>query len=77
MSLIRLIWRILSLSRRGKCGERINNIMDYLTKYYKNLSEQLQEKVNNLQKLLNDDEDYKDILRARPHWIIVTGKSWS
>lgn len=41
--------------------------MDYLTKYYKNLSEQLQEKVNNLQKLLNEDEDYKDILRARPH----------
>ena len=29
--------------------------MDYLTKYYKNLSEQLQEKVNHLQKLLNEN----------------------
>ena len=30
--------------------------MDYLTNYYKNLSEQLQAKVNNLQKLLTEME---------------------
>jgi hypothetical protein len=30
--------------------------MNYLTQYYKNLSEQLQEKVNHLQKLLNEED---------------------
>jgi hypothetical protein len=36
--------------------------MHYLTNYYKNLSEQLQEKVNNLQKLLNEKRDTEEVL---------------
>ncbi len=36
--------------------------MNYLTNYYKNLSEQLQEKINNLQKLLETkDEDTVEV----------------
>ena len=37
--------------------------MNYLTNYYKNLSEQLQEKVNHLQKLLeaNEEEDTVEV----------------
>jgi hypothetical protein len=41
----------------------INNFMDYLTNYYKNLSEQLQNKVNMLSsqiKLLNEDDWWRD-----------------
>jgi len=33
--------------------------MDYLTKYYKNLSEELQAQVNYLQNLLNEEGDMK------------------
>jgi hypothetical protein len=32
--------------------------MNYLTNYYKNLSEQLQEKVNHLQRILNENEGH-------------------
>jgi hypothetical protein len=41
--------------------------MNYLTNYYKNLSEQLQVRVNSLEKLLNEEEDMKDGLLTDVH----------
>jgi len=51
----------------------INTFMNYLTNYYKNLSEQLQERVNYLNKLLSESEvtaremNYTDYQKAITH----------
>ena len=46
--------KLLGSFRGPKFFYGINNIMDYLTNYYKNISEQLQKRVNCLQRQLQE-----------------------
>jgi hypothetical protein len=49
---------IYDVARQLQIEER--KTMHYLTNYYKNLSEQLQDKVNHLQRLIEADKKYQD-----------------